>query len=596
MKFLASILAILTLCASAGAAVSSRISAALTLTNFPVTGNTVTINGSARTWTNSFSIDTISTNVTIAGSATNLYRHLTTNGPTGPILVTQTGATNITLLGSVGQAMSISSAGSWLSVSYSTQVVTLATAVRVPMEVEVASNRVTIASELVRGISDNSTNRFATNSTALLHYVTTNTAQTLSNKTLAYPITIGAGQTGGFDLNVTQTNNTTNVFSGINRFGQIIVTNLIAPSNSYFSDPIFTNGINRGRAFQSYSNYSDSVQIGLNAHAFTNDSIAIGEAALATGLNSIAIGTAAEATNASTTAIGVNAQATASSASAFGYTAAASGAASFAVGPNASASMENAFALGYNSTASQTNAFALGYNSESAYRNSLVIGNDASATETNQIRLGNSTHIVSCPGSAAFGNLMVGTASRYTLPADFAGGIILTNGTSASANPANGVVINAASGEWIYRSSATSEGAGQNNRVHNRAAEVVGSGTDYTLTASTAFVDFGGTDPDINTLPSAGTYLITALVTVTAGASANDVYNFKLRNATGAADISNSSQSVNHADASDKFQVVLQSIVTVTGADRIQLYGHNSTAARGTVNSTETKLTYVRLH
>lgn len=172
----------------------------------------------------------------------------------------------------------------------------------------------------------------------------------------------------------------------------------------------------------------------------------------------------------------------------------------------------------------------------------------------------------------------------------------LTNATTLSADPVSSVDMVAASGEWIYRASAASEGAGQNNRVHNRAGEVNGSGTDYTLTASTAQVDFGGTDPDINTLPSAGTYLVTAIVTATAGGTANDTYNFKLRNVTGAADISGSAQSVTDAPASTKFQVVIQSIVTVTGADRIQLFGHNSTAARGTVNSTETKLTYVRLH
>ena len=78
------------------------------------------------------------------------------------------------------------------------------------------------------------------------------------------------------------------------------------------------------------------------------------------------------------------------------------------------------------------------------------------------------------------------------------------------------VDVTAFGGEWLYRSSASSEGAGQVNRVHNRAAEVVGSGSDYALTGSTAQIDFGGTDAEFNTLPTAGTYLVTAVVTVTA--------------------------------------------------------------------------------
>ena len=535
MKPLASILALLTLCASASAAVSSRISAALTLTNFPVTGNTVTINGSARTWTNSFSIDTISTNVTIAGSATNLYRHLTTNGPTGPILVTQTGATNITLLGSVGQAMSISSAGSWLTVSYSTQVVTLATAVRVPMDVEVASNRVIIASYLARDVAANSTSAFPSGSLLMSNYAGIRLGNTFydSNHFRGSNLFLGSNTFLGPMLasvlkatNLTSaegalTNTGVNVFGGTTRIGTMTATNGTIVSGTLSNATIYMDAAN----LFDIESWPAGAILSLQTNGRVTATNEITDAQIR--LFQTYSGT-------------------------------------IALSPSA--------------------AYPLHFSNApfSGFRHDTFL-----SAETNAFALvsSNITLAVITPARIVLSNAHSGT--KFTL----------TNSTTAiSADPVNGSEMVATSGEWIYRSSATSEGAGQNNRVHNRAAEVVGSGTDYTLTASTAFVDFGGTDPDINTLPSAGTYLITALVTVTAGASANDVYNFKLRNATGAADISNSAQSVNHADASDKFQVVIQSIVTVTGADRIQLYGHNSTAARGTVNSTETKLTYVRLH
>ncbi len=64
---------------------------------------------------------------------------------------------------------------------------------------------------------------------------------------------------------------------------------------------------------------------------------------------------------------------------------------------------------------------------------------------------------------------------------------------------------------------------------------------------------------------------------------------------TASADIASASQTVT-AHSTGNSQVNIQSIYTVSASSRIDFYGHNATAARGTVISTLTKLIYVRLY
>lgn len=623
MKLKLAILAILAMLLPAIAA--ERITATITVTNAPTTnGQTLVVNGNTRTFTNAFSATGILTNGTIGGSASNVYLHVLTNGFSGPVIVTQPATNQVVLLGAVAQAMAVTAGGDWASVAYSTQTVAAATVVRVPLTVETETNRTNIASLLVTALSSYSTNAFATNATALSNYVTLSNAQTIAgnkeftgtnafqNSTWTNGTITNATIQGGTVTNVllvsvrgtntvtnwtlvsgTVTNSTNlggvitnsgpNSFAGTNSFGVVIATNLTAATNVFLGTPQMTNGVNLGGTFQAYSNDTTQVVIGTNAYATNSSTVAIGSGATVLAATSIAIGANAYSSNGTSVAIGSSASNHAQH--------------SFAVGANAATYAQRATAIGSFSLASNAFSFALGASSVATNTTSMAIGYQATTTEDNQIRLGTGNETVSFPGRAAFGgSLIVGSASSYALPASLVGGVFLTNGTSASADATNGVVFNAASGHWIYRTSASSEGAGQNNRVHNRAAEVVGSGTDYTLTASTAFIDFGGTDPDINTLPTAGTYLIQALVTATSAGVTGDNFIFKLYNATAAADISNSQQQFNNGTSNQKFQVVLSSIVTVTAGDRIQLYGHNGSAARGTVNSTETKLVYVRLY
>ena len=188
----------------------------------------------------------------------------------------------------------------------------------------------------------------------------------------------------------------------------------------------------------------------------------------------------------------------------------------------------------------------------------------------------------------------VGTTNPLA-PAGMTAGIIITNSTAASADPANATARFTVGGEEFYRAAAANEGSGRNNRTHNRSSQVQGSGTDYTFTTSYAQVTFGSGGNTI-TLPTDGTYLVTAVVTIDAGGTANDDYAVKLYNSTAAADVSNSERQLSNLAASTRDQVTMQNVITVSTASTIQLHGKNITAARGTIDSEQTSLSYVRLY
>jgi hypothetical protein len=217
-----------------------------------------------------------------------------------------------------------------------------------------------------------------------------------------------------------------------------------------------------------------------------------------------------------------------------------------------------------------------------------LLGTELVITKTNT----GAGSLVECLRFDGVNNLLLDAATR---PTSLAKGVVLADGTAASANPTSAIAFWSASGVWQYRTSAASEGAGQTNHLHNRAEQVTGSGTDYTLTNATARVDFGTTDPQV-TLPTAGTYLITAEVAVTNGATATDNYQAKFYNSTDAGEVTSSAREVGAAAASQKLVIPLSAIVTVTASKTIQLYAHNTVAARGTVVSTQTAIRYVRLH
>jgi hypothetical protein len=183
------------------------------------------------------------------------------------------------------------------------------------------------------------------------------------------------------------------------------------------------------------------------------------------------------------------------------------------------------------------------------------------------------------------------------IPSGASGAFYAVDGSGPIADPATGWIMWSELGKLMYRSSAANEGSGQANHAHNRTATITAAGTPYSLTSSTAFIDVGTTDPKI-TLPTAGTFLIFADVSFTTGTTANDDYRFKLRNETTSTDVSGSDFSTTEFGTTSVASMAhLEATVTTTTASNvIAIWGHNNTAARGTVTSDRTRISYVRLY
>lgn len=178
-------------------------------------------------------------------------------------------------------------------------------------------------------------------------------------------------------------------------------------------------------------------------------------------------------------------------------------------------------------------------------------------------------------------------------PASLVGGIVWKDGTAASADPTTASAMWSVGGEIQYRTSGASEGAGQTNRLHNRSGQQAGVGTNYTLTNATAQVAFGTTNATV-TLPTAGTYLVQANVSIINGATADDIYDAKLRNTTDSTDIG-VNKKVSGGPASGRVNIVLMELVTIAASKVVTIFAFNETAARGTVESTTTDIRFVRL-
>ncbi len=127
-----------------------------------------------------------------------------------------------------------------------------------------------------------------------------------------------------------------------------------------------------------------------------------------------------------------------------------------------------------------------------------------------------------------------------------------------------------------------------------KATQGAGSGTAYSFTNSYARITYGTTSLQAS-LPETGVYLVTAIIEIANGATANDVYTCKLYDATNAADITSSERKNDNLSASKTGQMILQNIITTTGAANIQVYGVNTTAARGTSVAANSSLSWVKI-
>jgi hypothetical protein len=181
------ILLALFLCVVSVQAADVKITASLSVTNGTTNGQTITIRGNVRTWTNSVFVPgtQVLTNSTAAGAKSNLFSHL---GLAGIIQVTPNdkGSTNFDLVGASGVNLTVSVSDGWAVVTYSTQTVSASVVgVRVPITAEPSGAQQTnIASALVSGIGLLSTNSFYESQIAVSNLVGLTNNQTISgNKT-----------------------------------------------------------------------------------------------------------------------------------------------------------------------------------------------------------------------------------------------------------------------------------------------------------------------------------------------------------------------------------------------------------------------------
>ena len=381
--------AVLFLCLLAVAAPAAElVTVTVTITNNPV-GNTnsITINSSTRTWTNTVTGSPgtlIQQTNTTALATTNLLNHLTSYRVQAWHLLSQGNDTNLTIRGRVGEVMTVTIAGGWASVTYATNTVTSPTfSVRVPITVEAATNQTNIASMLVTAL-ERATNSLSTNNTGLANYVTKGAS---ALQEVIAPALFSGGLRGS---NVRLTNGFTLALTNINS--------------------VSSNHINYGNAIRSEGSGGNSLQVGSNALAVGSLSIAIGNGAVASNTTAFAVGIAAKATNSYAMAVGNDSISGGTDSLAVGRGAQAYGSGAQAIGQGAYAQGDNSLAIqaevtgsgsisiGAGSGVSATNATALGTGSTVTHNDSTAIGKNATSTTTNQIRLGTSSDTVSIPG------------------------------------------------------------------------------------------------------------------------------------------------------------------------------------------------------
>lgn len=375
MRYFCGILILL--CALSASAVD-RITATVTITNTAGTtnGQTFTVNGNVRTFTNVVytAVSEVLTNSTHLGSKTNLFNAIS-SVPFNSVTLLNLGTNQFSLIGAAGTAMTVTPSAGYATVTYSTQLVSSMTGVRVPIAGEpTGAAQTSIASLLTLGIWTYSTNAIEQSSITASNLLGTTNAQTVAG---AKQFTNTAGAFYGYVSNSTGISGTVaTLTNGSWRSGILI-------------SPTLTNGLNYGNAFRSPGSGSFSEQFGTDALAIGTVSTAVGYGAIAYADQSIAVGTAAEAlpNAADSVVIGVSAQAL----------------------TNASGSL----AIGRNAIAWKPNSSAIGNAANAIYTNSTAIGYSANSTASNQVRLGTASDHVSIAGglkvdgvitNAVFGN------------------------------------------------------------------------------------------------------------------------------------------------------------------------------------------------
>lgn len=398
------------LCAAAHA--GNQVTATVTVTNATFNGYTFTVNGNTLTWTNNvLSPSTqIATNadVTGCGSKTNLLNQMALNPITLVSPPLDLGSNIFSLRAVSTNPLVVTVSGTYATIVYSTQTVSSAIAVRVPVSIETLAVQTNIDSSLVAAInSAPNTNSLDQNAAVAGQLLGTNKTQTV--------------------FGVMTVNNVSSVWNGfisqVNALANVLRGGYW--SNAFLDNPISTNLVNYGNAISSPGSGSQSEQFGVAAVSSGLGSLAIGPGALASGDFSTAVGDAALATNVASFSAGQNAHA---------Y-----GAASTAIGVNAAATNSLASAYGEASAASGSGSSAFGALAKATFDNSTAIGKGAQTTATNQVMLGGPgsstvvTNTLSVGASASIGTTLT-VGADASIAGNFAILGVQTNGAHVGTN------------------------------------------------------------------------------------------------------------------------------------------------------------------
>ena len=596
------ILQILLLCFAFEVHADSFTTVKVVFSALPADGDTITVNGDVRTFKTT--VTTAATQITrgasAAAAAANYFAQVTAY-PYTSINPAQN-STTISLIGNINVSVTASKTGSWGSVAATVNSLTQKT-LNLPLALEPSATRAPMANYIVDALNTNATTEIKQTATTAAQLVGVSNTQTITGTKTMTATTLSGGvatntqlkkvivpyiaggvaqgtyyrNSGGTDASV--------IFADSDGFPVMYSVSAGVPASPLEILPTDGHVLNKllGNYLYPQLAAKPNVFLGTNRFAQITNTVIAGGSMTNTMLTNVVIGaTAAYMTNADLTATTLRGATTVSNQTTsllrFSNSAASADEKHWdqqTVGPAMTHTVySDDFLSSYTwlavaRTAASVSAIAL------ASSGTIGIGSSGIMT-LNGSR-------VTMPNTLVIGTDMSPAASQTA-------GLQLNNGTAATAAPASGVAVYAASDDLLYwRTGDSVPGRG-----HNATAKVVGSGTDYSFGGTTYVrIDFGGTDPEI-VLPTAGTYTLTVLVPVVNGATAVDAYSFKLYNSTDAADIADSEQTNSALPASGQGQVVLIANITVTASKTIQLYGKNATAARGSVKSTQTLLRYVR--
>ena len=424
------VLALLCVAFGFSASAVDRIVASVVVTNQPLAGDTLTVNGSVtKTWATNNSPTTVAIGTNLLSSTTNLFLHFGAYPVSGvtPRLST---SNEVQLLGLPGGALSATQTTNWSYIVTSTNSITASRVVRVPMAADATAVRTNMASQLAADLEAYSPTAFSTGTTLLGNYVDKSTAQVLTGaKTL---------------LSVT-TSNLVNVGSAISSQGTATDSEQFGTGASATNDTALAVGA------AALAGGSASMAIGNSATATTGDAnVAIGNYASATRDDALAVGTAASASGVSAVAIGNSSSASATNSVAVGQASSAGGTGSTAIGAGSEAAKDGT-AIGVGSVATGAGSIAIGSSASAANNDSVAIGDGVSTSADSTIEIGDSGHTVYIRGlhvasvitngtyHGTIGALTGGTIASSTLTSPTANGGTLSNTTANGTTDVSGI-------------------------------------------------------------------------------------------------------------------------------------------------------------